>query len=376
MKNKFYLLLITFLFYSCSSITLREGLNVNEREDWLQNGKDGAKTNISGSNLNLKPPFKLLWNFSTDAAFARSVLSASDGVLFAGCLNGDVYAIDVKSGSKLGRTFTKSKSGSSAPLILKNTVILAFSDGLKNFISGYNFNSGEYQWKKVTEAIMSSPAEYNGRVYYSSTKGNIFEVESENGEINKIYKNKFSFWTSPSLYNGVLLIGDVKGNLLAIDISGGNLKWCFKTGGGIYSDASVYRDKIFFGSDDGNFYCLDTSGTLIWKKNLDTKFLSSASFYADYVICTGINGKIYSLEMKSGDIVWEYEAKGTITASPVLSGDKIFVGSYDRFFYCMDANNGMILWKYEFDERIKTSAIIWKNYIIVACDDKSIYCFK
>jgi eukaryotic-like serine/threonine-protein kinase len=375
-KKYYFLLLLTFLFYSCSSISLREGLNINEKEDWLQVGKDERKTNVSGSNFSLNPPFSKLWNFNTDAAFAKNVFAVSDGVLFAGCLNGDVFAIDITNGSSIGKTFTKSKSCFSTPLILKSNIILAFSDGVKNFITGYDFNTGEYKWKKVTEEIFSSPVAKNDEVFYNTSKGNIYKVESDNGKNMWTYKNKFSFHTSPSVCNDILLSGDIKGNLLAFDINDGSLKWNFKTEGGIYSDVSVFKDKIFFGSDDKNYYCLDTCGKLNWKINLDTKFLSSSTFFNENVICTGINGKVFSLNMNTGDIVWKYETKGTITASPVLCGDKIFVGSYDKLFYCLDANKGEVLWKYEFDERIKTSAVIWKNYIIVACDDKSIYCFK
>lgn len=376
MKNKYYFLILTFLFYSCSPILFREGLSIDEKSDWFQAGRNEAKTNISDSSLILNPPFKELWNYGTEAAFSKNAMSVSNGVLFASCLNGNVYAINIYTGSGLGKVSTKSKSSSSNPVILKNIVILVFSDGVKNYITGYDFRTGKFKWQKPTGEILSSPVAKNNKIFYGTTKGQICKVDSETGKREWNRKNEFSFHTSPSICNDLLLIGDIKGNLLALDIGNGNIIWKFKTNGGIYSDVSVDKDKIFFGSDDNCFYCLDTNGTLIWKKNLGTKFLSSCTFYNDNVICTGVNGKIYSLKENSGEINWEYETRGTISASPVLNRDKIYIGSYDRFFYCLDANRGEVLWKYELDERIKTTAVIWKNYLIVANDDKSIYCFK
>jgi len=375
-KINYYLLILAILFCSCSSIKLREGLIINEKDDWLGIGRDKEKTNISNPDSALNPPFEKIWNFNTDAAFSRNALAVSDGVLFASCLDGNIYAINMKNGSGIGKASTKSKSSFSNPLILKNILIFAFSDGYSNYITGYDFISGKFKWKKTTEKIMSSPIAKDESVFFSTTKGNVYEIDCKDGKYIRKYVNDSPFLTSPSICSEMMIIGDIHGKLLAFDITNGELKWSYKTGDGIYTDVSIFNGKIFFGSDDRNFYCLDTNGNLVWEKFLDTKFLSSSTFYNDNVICAGVNGKVYSLNISTGEVTWEYETRGAITASPVLNKDKLFIGSYDMYFYCIDANRGKVLWKYNLDERIRTSAIIWKNYIIVANDDKSIYCFQ
>jgi eukaryotic-like serine/threonine-protein kinase len=375
-NKNYYLLVLAILLCSCSSITLREGLSIDEKGDWLQSGRDAAKTNISGSASILKPPFTKIWNFNSEAAFSKNSLAVCDGVLFAGCLSGDVYAIDMKNGSGIGKANVKSKSSFSTPVILKDIIVLTFSDGLVNYITGYDFKTGDYKWKRKIEQCNSSPACDGENVFICTVKGKIYKFNSEDGKQIWSYKNETSFFTSPAICNDLVLAGDTKGTLTAVDKNSGELKWKFKTNGGIYSDVSVYNDMIFFGADDKYFYCLDTAGNLKWKKYLDTKFVSSSSFYSENVISTGINGKVFSLNINTGDSVWVMETNGTITASPVVHRDKIYVGSYDKFFYCLDANSGEVLWKNEFDERIRTSAVIWKNFLIIACDDKSIYCFR
>jgi len=375
-KINYYLLIFAFLLCSCSSITLREGLYINEKDDWLQIGRDLGKSYISDTGSVMTPPFTMFWNFNAESGFPKNSISVSDGVLFAGCLNGDVFAVDMKNGGNAGKVFTKAKSGFSTPVILKKIIVMAFSGGEYNYMTGYDFTKGVFKWKKTIERIESSPVAKNDEIFYATLKGRIFKIDSKDG--GKIWSKSFDFpfFNSPSISNDILYIGDSRGTMYAVDINSGDIKWNFKTGGGIYSDVSVFRDKIFFGSDDKNFYCLDTSGNLMWKKNLETKFMSSCTFYSENVISAGINGKIFSLNINTGNEVWEYTTNATVTATPVLHGDKIFIGSFDKTFYCLDANNGEVLWKYEFDERIKTSAVVWKNYILVACDDKHIYCFK
>jgi eukaryotic-like serine/threonine-protein kinase len=375
-KRTYYFLIFTILFCSCSSITLREGLSVNEKEDWLQTGRDVGKTNVSDTGFLLNPPFTGIWSFSAESGFSKNALAVCDGVLFAGCLSGDVFAVDLKNGSNAGKAYTKAKSCFSTPLILKDVIVMTFSGGEYNYIAGYDFMKGVFKWKNTVERIESSPVFKNDFIYYATLKGRIYKTEGETGK--KIWRKNFEhpFFNSPSICGDLLYIGDTRGTMYAVDINSGETAWNYKTGGGIYSDVSISGGKIFFGSDDKNFYCLDTGGSLLWKKNLDTKFLSSCTFYSGNVICAGINGKVYSLNMNTGDIVWEYSSGGAISASPVLNGDKIFIGSFDRNFYCIDADKGDVVWKFEMDGRIRTSAVIWKNFILVACDDKSIYCFK
>ncbi|MBI5403798.1 MAG: PQQ-binding-like beta-propeller repeat protein [Ignavibacteriae bacterium] len=375
--NKIYSLLIfSFLFSSCSTITLREGLRIDEKADWLGSGRGEGNTNISSSEIKLNPPFKLIWSYNAESGFPKNSLAVSDGVLFAGCLSGSVQAVNLKNGSGIGKASTKSKSCYSNPLILKNIIVLAFGDGEENFITGYDFKKGVFKWKTSTDRIMSSPVIKNELVYYADTKGGVYSVNAETGEKKRIYKNENPFFTSPVLCGGLLVTGDSKGILTAVDIINENSAWTFKTGGGIYSDVSFRNNRYFFGSDDGFFYCLDSAGSLVWKKNLSTKFLSSCSFYSDNVITAGVNGKIYSLNIISGETSWEVQTGGAFSASPVVNDDKIFIGSFDMHFYCLDAKNGRVLWKYNLEDRIRTTAVIWKKFILVANDDKSIYCFQ
>lgn len=376
MKINYYLLIFAFLFCSCSSITLRDGLYINEKEDWLQTGRDAGNSSISDSGSALNPPFTMFWNFNAESGFPKNAFSASDGVLFASCLKGDVYAIDMKNGGNAGKVYTKAKSSFSAPVILKKIIVMAFSGGEYNYIAGYDFMRGIFKWKRTIERIESSPVAKNNEIYFATLKGRVYKINSEDGGRLWVKSLDYPFYNSPSICGELLFAGDTKGTLYALDINSGEIRWKYKTGGGIYSDVSVFQDKIFFGSDDKNFYCLDTAGNLLWKRNMETKFFSSCTFYSGNVISAGINGKIFSLNINTGDVIWEYTTGATVTASPVLNGDKVFIGSLDKFFYCLDAKNGGVLWKYEFDERIKTSAVIWKNYLIVGCDDKHIYCFK
>lgn len=380
--KKLILLSLAFLFYSCLPLKIQNNVDINENEDWLYIGGSPGNTNISKSKNILNPPFKLFWEFDADGGLGKNCLSASDAILFATTLNGDFFAIDITSGKNLGRVSTTGKSSFSTPLIYSNEIIITSSGDSKSRLFSYNITSGKTQWQRNVGWVESSPVLNGDDFFVSSLNGKIYKINAQRGNIiwfTKPEKSKnisAAFYTSPVIYDNKIFIGNISGNLYAFDASSGKELWSFKTEGSIYCDAAVKDSRIYFGSDDKNFYCIDTSGNLIWKKNLNTKFLSSSTFYNETVIITGIDGNVYALDTATSEIKWTFSTRGAIWASPLLQGDKLFFGSMDKYFYCILAENGKELWKYLCEGRVKTSAVIWKEYIFVASDEKYIYCFK
>lgn len=373
---------LSLFFYSCFPLSIDKLVEVDENEDWLYIGGDPAKTNISKSDSNLVPPFGLSWIFDADGGMAKNSLSISDAILFANTLNGEFYAIDVTSGKSLGRTSTLGKSSYSTPLIFRNNVVITSTNEKQSKIFSYNLIRGTIQWQRNVSWMESSPILINEDILMSSVNGKLYKLNVKTGNIiwttrpadRKNFIN--SFHTSPTVHANIVFLGNTSGNLYAFDLTSGKELWKFETKGSIFCDASAQDGKIYFGSDDQNFYCIDTLGNLIWKKNLNTKFLSASTFYKDLVITGGIDGNIYAMDIHHGDVKWQFKTKGPIWASPLLQGSKIFIGSFDKNFYCLNAEDGKLLWNYLCEGRIRTSAVIWKNYIFAASDDKYIYCFK
>lgn len=372
------LLFCPLIFYSCFSLSINKRLDVNENEDWLMIGGNPEKTNISKSDKELVPPFKLQWQFDTDGGLSRNCLSVSDAVLFVNTLNGEFYSVDVSSGKSLGSFSVPGKSSFSTPLISGNNVIITSSGNNDSRILSYSLTRGEIDWKRNIGWVQSSPLLLNNNIFVSNISGDIYKLNASGGNI--IWKcrapSSSSFYTGPAISGNKILIGGTDGILYAFDQQSGSFLWKYKTEASLFSDASVYKEMIFFGSDDNYFYCLDTAGVLIWKKNLKTKYLSSPSYYANSIIITGIDGTIYSLDINSGEIRWKFTTKGAMTASPLIHQNKIFAGSFDKNFYCINADDGKELWRYGCEGRVQTSAVVWKDYIFVASDDKYIYCFK
>jgi outer membrane protein assembly factor BamB len=380
--KKVLLILFSSLFFSCSSVSIKENLQVNEKNDWLTVGGSPAKRNVSPSDSPLNPPFNRIWDFYADGGFAKNSLSASDAILFASTLKGEMYAIDVASGKSLGKITTLGKASFCTPAILNNNVILTFDGDKKKSITSYNIKAGEENWSRFIGMVKSSPVIYKGSIYACSANGRLYKIDAETGSITWQFSERSDngrlepFYTSPSIYEDMVIAGSTDGSIYAVDINSGSKLWEYKTPSPVFADISIDNERLYFGGDDMRFYCLDRTGAEIWKTDLKTKFTSSSTFYNDLVITTAINGKVYALDKNTGQVKWELETKGAIWASPVVHNNKVFAVSFDKNIYCLNAEDGALLWKHTMEARLRTTPVIWKDNIFIASDDKRIYCFK
>jgi outer membrane protein assembly factor BamB len=367
---------------SCSSIAIKENIEINENEDWLIIGANTARTNISKSDFDLNPPFDLFWEYDADAGYSSNCLSVSDGVLFASTLRGEIFALNIENGKSLGRITNLGKGAFGTPAIYGKGIIVTFDGDKKNSILSYNIEDGIEVWSRDIGMSKTSPVLYDDKLLVSSVDNKVYSLNRNNGKIVWTYSGTGNysapkaFYTSPTIYDSIMVIGNTNGSMYALDMQNGRDLWEFKTDGPIYADASIDEGKIFFGSDDNNFYCLSLDGKVIWKKGMKTSFKSSSSFYKDMIIISAVDGYVYALDKMNGDQKWRFKTNGTLWASPVVHKDKVFIGSFDMNFYCLDANTGNKLWNFVTEGRIRSTAVTWKNFLFVASEDKNIYCFK
>lgn len=356
---------------------IRQSIKVSE-DDWLMANKNPQKSNVSNSMESINPPFTKLWDYNVDAGFYQNSLTLSDAVLFASTLRGEIYAIDISSGKRLGHLSKFGGSFYCAPVINGKNLIFTI-DGNKNYsLVNYDITAGKSTWEFNGGFIRSSPIMIDGKIFFANKNGKLFCVSANDGM--KVWESQpgeqSTFFTSPSSDLNNLYIGNTTGSLFAISLQDGSVVWQNDFNGGFYCDASVQGTTLFIGNDDNYFRAISNNGDVIWEKNLGTKFLSSSTFYNNLVITAGINGKVFALDISNGEVVWEFQTHGSISASPVLSGNLIFIGSFDKKFYCIDAENGIKLWDFETDSRIKTTALVWRGYIFAGSEDRKVYCFK
>ena len=200
----------------------------------------------------------LRWKYSTGGDIYSSPAIGSDGTIYIGSDDSNLYAIN--SDGTLKWTYTTGGISSSNPAIGSDGTIYIGSTYYYNL---YAINSdGTLKWTYTTGGcIYSSPAiGSDGTIYIGSDDSNLYAINSD-GTLKWTYTTGGYIHSSPAIgSDGTIYVGSRDSNLYAIN-SDGTLKWRCTTGAAIYSSPAIGSDgTIYIGSNDSNLYAIgDTS---------------------------------------------------------------------------------------------------------------------
>ncbi len=264
-----------------------------------------------------------------------SGISAADAVVFVNSQAGELFSIDISSGSKIGRLGFLGKDASTTPLINGNNIIVAYAGDNDNSLASYNLEEGKVNWKKNLGYLQTSPVMKNGSVYLGSLNNKEYKVSADNDSTYWKFDAKAQIHSTSCLWEDKVIFGADNGMIYCLNAADGSLAWSYKTGAPVVATPMAFDNKVYVGSYDSNYYCIDINiGTVIWKKNLKTKIAGGSALYNNSVVFGGIDGNLYSLNASDGGLNWKFFTNGVITASPLTSGRNIYFSSFD-FFYLL-----------------------------------------
>lgn len=162
---------------------------------------------------------KLVWKYATAATVNAWPPAAHDGMVYFGCYDNRMRALDV--------------------------------------------NTGKLIWEYKINGVVYPACIYNGMIYFGSRDNSVYCLDAKEGRlIWKFKTNGIVLIVTP--YEGAAYFGSYDNNFYAVDARSGKEIWRFKTNGFI-SLNTVKDQRVYFGSWDCNLYCLDHAGKLIWK---------------------------------------------------------------------------------------------------------------
>ncbi len=373
MVKKIFLLILLFfiLFEGCS----RQLILRNEPEEYLGWNMYGGNCRHSNNiSTSLNPPLKLIKKFKTSSSLGLSPI-CSNGIIYTGSLDGKIEAFNIVRMSKRG----KLKTGVgivAAPVYYNDRLYFAISKERDTFLC-YSISKGRHLWRKRLGHIESSPILYNDKLFVGTLDGELYCLNSEDGEIIWQAKVDDSIYSSPAVWENSVIIGTLDGKMYSFDINTGKKNWEIDVKGSIFSSPSISKGNIFIGTIENKFYAVDVKdGDIKWEFDSNSKIYSTAATDEKTVIF-GCNDKfLYALNQENGELLWKFNCGGLINASPVIAGKEVYFGSLNHNIYGLDLNTGELIWTYQTAGKIKTSPIIYKNYLIVSSEKKELFVFS
>jgi outer membrane protein assembly factor BamB/tRNA A-37 threonylcarbamoyl transferase component Bud32 len=274
----------------------------------------------------------LLWKFATEGGIAATPCAHEDMVMI-GSEDGKLYAISQRSGHEMW-TF---KAGGCIRSSARVEYGHAFVGSDDCYLYAVNIQSGRMLWKFQTAGpVRSTPLIVGEIIFVGCDDGYAYAVDMRTGGIKWKYDTHRRVTSSPAIEENLLFIGSADGNLYAFNAGSGWPVWRFRTRGYVFSSPAVDGGTVYFGSADGHVYAVETdTGRQRWKCDVGSPIISSPAV-ANEVVYVGSNGGIiYAIDARRGRQIWRYVTDGAVPSSPVVEGDAVYIGSTDHLVYAL-----------------------------------------
>lgn len=320
------------------------------------NGNTGCEPNGRGP-LN-RPDEK--WTVSTDGGVWSSPV-VGDGLLYVGCMDGTLYAIDVATGDVDWRYETNGPV-QSTPTVVDDRV---YFGSLDKHVYCLDAKTGEEQWSYETAGLVHSSPTISGTMLYIGSGalpieeiyaflessgleqegGGVYALNRETGALEWRAFSDRLVSSTPAVVDGSVYAGLVDGEderplVVSLEASDGSVQWDHETDTAVLTSPSVWSNTVYCASYSGNVYALSTeTGDEEWTFHVGSGEIRGSTAVCDGSVYVPVSGNalarnsdnpvLYSLSL-DGDEQWSHEIAGgrQMGSSPAVTSDAVYVGTH------------------------------------------------
>ena len=296
-----------------------------------------------------KQPGDLIWEFETGDDVYSSPAIGSDGTIYFGSNDNNLYAIN-PDGSKKWE-FKTSGSVRSSPAIGSDSTIYVGSDD-KSLHAIYPDGSKKWEFKTGDDVYSSPAIGSDSTIYVGSDDNNLYAI-NPNGSKKWEFKTSGSVRSSPAIgSDGMVYFGSREHKVYALDGKTGAKQWEFLTGanGVVFSSPAIGSDgTIYVGSYDKSLHAIKPDGSKKWEFKTGDDVYSSPAIGSDGTIYVGSDDKNLHAINPDGSKKWAFKTGDKVHCSPSIGSDgAIYVGSDDNNLYAIKAGGnkmGGSIWR-------------------------------
>jgi len=219
----------------------------------------------------------------------------------------------------------------SSPAVVNGSVYFGSGDGN---VYAVDAKSGTLQWKFSTrDVVHASPAVAGGTLYIGSWDSTLYALDTETGRQKWTFKagddpgihNQVGFQSSPAIVDGTVYVGCRDAHVYAIDAATGRKRWDYPTSKSWVISTPAVRDGLVYAgtSDSARFMALEAkTGQLRFNFDAKAYMFSSPALAGDLAYVGDHNGKLYAVDAKTGKLAWEFQTEASkADRMKVLSAD-------------------------------------------------------
>ena len=344
----------------------------------------------------------LAWRVATEGPI-RSSPAVTEALVLAGSGDGNLYAIDRKTG-RIAWRFTADAAVNSSPAVGDGTVYFASLGGTVYAVA---LSDGRLRWKTASgrplapawagasgiDYYVSSPVLTDELVIIGAPDGVLYALGRSDGSVKWRGRTEGRIHSSPAIRNGTAVVGSFDGSVYAFDLQSGARRWRFDTEGrglesesvgydrrSIISSPAVTDSAVYIGSRDGHFYAIDmATGKLRWRvAHDDGSWSISSPAVADAVVYDASSDArfVHALSAATGEVRWKINTPGSVWSSPAVAGGSLFIGDNSGVLHSIDRTTGTERWSFKAGGGIMSSPAVAGGVVYVGSSDGAIYAIR
>jgi len=302
------------------------------------------------------------WDFATPAAGFTAV--------YAGGSNGEIAALDVRTGARLW-SYANAGPVHLAPALSSGTLVFGSGEGR---VVALDADTGAERWSfAVGSDLYSSPAVYGGAVYFAANDGDAYALDLANGHL--LWRAEVGDYVlaAPAVSDNVVLITALGGRVLALERATGAVRWSVKLPALARGTPALDGPLAYVGAHDGILRALrlDT-GAAAWSAALPGPIFNGLAVDGDSVYAASLDGTVTAFDKASGARRWDYAAGAGLHAAPIVVGGTLVIGGEDAQLHLLDVSSGALLSQTVLPGRVAAPAAASQGTLYVLTDDGSL----
>jgi outer membrane protein assembly factor BamB len=277
----------------------------------------------------------------------------------------------------------------SAPICDDERVYFGADNGV---MWALNQIDGSVAWSYATlfgtgkKRIFSSPALYDGTLFFGAYDGNFYALDAKTGAKRWINFDADWIGSSPCVAPdlGLVFVGlefglwGKKGGIAAFDAKTGEKKWWYQVETYIHSSPAYSKklNVVVVGSQSGEICAFNAkTGALLWRfaDSKDVKGGIAIDEQRGLVIFGSWDDRIFMLEAKTGTCVRTLKTYKPVYSTPVTCDGRLYMGLLDKRIICVDTDTAQIAWQFQTQSRVFATPVIIDGSLYCGSNDGRLY---
>lgn len=141
--------------------------------------------------------------------------------------------------------------------------------------------------------------------------------------------------------------------IVAVNAVNGKRLWSFQTNGWVFGSVVATKQHVFFGSQDKSFYCVEKqTGQKVWSHQTKGRIESGGAVDEEFVYFGSCDGGVYCLRQNDGELRWRFAVvqrdghNSAIYSVPLLHNGGVYFAAGEGQAYAVNQSTGELKWKF------------------------------